>query len=721
MRCLPGKFKGCFSGDRNRWLVSLPLLGLVVVLSSSTSLLLAKDKKNKHSNLSQMQESKRAVHALNRLSFGPQPGEVQRVQQIGVDKWIEQQLHPEKIDDSALEARLAPLRTLKMDTRAMVENFPPPQVLKAVAEGRMSMPSDPMKRAIYTAGIEQYKAKQERKQEIGKNATTDMNQGDSGAAPAKKNGDPADPSMDPNEDRRQARMELGSKIDELVGLSPDQRLKLIVEMSPQERRRITAALKPEEREMILNQFTPQQRETVVAMINPQQVVAGELQQGKMLRAIYSQRQLEEVMTDFWFNHFNVFIGKGPDRYMITAYERDVIRPRVFGKFKDLLMATAESPAMLFYLDNALSVGPNSDFAKYGGGGGRQMRKEKRESLFGGLGRGRNRGGFPSGRRPNIPGQNPQRPQQNQQAKNRRGLNENYARELMELHTLGVNGGYTQKDVTEVARVFTGWTIREPRRGGGFEFNERMHEPGSKMVLGKKIKEGGESEGKKVLELLARHPSTARFISSKLAQRFVSDTPPRTLIDRMAETYQRSDGEIREVLRTMFKSPEFWAPESYRAKVKTPLEFVVSAARASGAEVSNAQPLMQNLQRMGMPLYGAQPPAGYSMRSDAWVNSAALLSRMNFALALGAGRLPGVSVEPRRLLGRETMPSVPDQALAMLENALLAGDVSKQTHDTIRKQLGDVNVTGRLLDDAARSPNTGVIAGLILGSPEFQRR
>jgi len=435
---------------------------------------------------------------------------------------------------------------------------------------------------------------------------------------------------------------------------------------------------------------PEQRETIEAIVQPQAVVGGELSQAKLLRAIYSERQLDEVMTDFWFNHFNVFIGKGPDRYMINAYEREVIRPHALGKFKDILAATAKSPAMLFYLDNWQSVGPNSDLALYG-----PQRRQGRRGRF---------------VRP--------RPQQ---GKNRpSGLNENYAREIMELHTLGVDGGYTQKDVTELAKVLTGWSIEQPQLGGGFRFNERAHEPGAKYVLGRKIGEHGEKEGEEMLDILAHHPSTAKFISRKVAMRFVSDNPPVSLVDRMADTFLKRDGDIREVLRTMFHSPEFWAVEAYRAKMKTPFEFVASAARVSGADVQNALPLVATLNRMGMPLYAMQPPTGYSMKAEAWVNSSALLNRMNFALQLGSGKLPGTSLDPQALI-HGPAPADSGAALAALEQSILAGDVSPQTHAVMQKQLNDPQISQRKLDDTEKKPNYGAIAGLIMGSPEFQRR
>jgi len=313
---------------------------------------------------------------------------------------------------------------------------------------------------------------------------------------------------------------------------------------------------------------------------------------------------------------------------------------------------------------------------------------------------------------------PQNPDAPNAQRQKRGLNENYGRELMELHTLGVNGGYTQKDVTEVARVFTGWTLKQPKQGGGFTFEERMHEPGDKIVLGHRIKSNGEKEGREVLQLLARHPSTAKFICGKLATRFVSDNPSPALVDRMAQTFLKKKGDISEVLKTLFHSPEFWAPDAYRAKVKTPLEFIVSAVRANGANVTDAMPLARQLQNMGMPLYDMQPPTGYPMKAGAWVNSSALLGRMNFALTLTSGKLKGVRADADRM---GNLPSDPQAALATLENTLLEGDVSQQTHVTIANKLQDPQISGRKLDDPMRPPNVSAIEGLLLGSPEFQRR
>ena len=667
---------GTTSRGRN-WLA----LGAVVALAALGTQLAPAKKKDKSADA--MAEQKRAVHALNRLAFGPRPGDVERVSQMGVDKWIERQLHPEKIDDSVLEARLASFRTLKMDTREIVENFPPNQVIKRVAEGKMGLPHDPAKRAVYEAQLQRYENKQERKEEAGRGGSADSASGSTSNEAGKLSDEEAR--------RREDRLYGELKAQELLDLPPDQRMKEILKMSPEDQRALAMSAKGPKADALMEGMSPQQKETLMALNSPERVVASELMQAKLLRAIYSERQLEEVMTDFWFNHFNVFINKGADRYLLTSYERDVIRPHAMGKFEDLLVATAKSPAMLFYLDNWLSVGPNSEVA---------------------LGIPPHRPGGPRyGRFP------PTRPQR-EKKKISSGLNENYGRELMELHTLSVNGGYTQRDVTEVAKVFTGWTLEQPKKGGGFHFEPLMHEPGEKIVLGHKIKPNGEQEGIEVLHTLAHNPKTAHFISQKLAMRFVSDDPPPTLVERMTQTFLKKKGDIREVLETMFRSPEFWAPEAYRAKVKTPLEFVVSAVRATGADVSDARVLVGTLNNMGMMPYGMQPPTGYSMKADTWVNSSALLGRMNFGLGLAAGRLRGVSVDPAQLAGDA---SDAQGALTALEKSLLAGDVSPQTHDTISKELDDPKITQRKLDDAKRPPNVAAIAGLILGSPEFQRR
>jgi uncharacterized protein (DUF1800 family) len=696
----------------------LILLGLIALISAAV--LLAADKKSKskatNSNSSAtvapMDDDKRIVHALNRFTFGVRPGDVERVRAIGLDKWFDEQLHPEKIEDGAVEARLAPFRTLKMSTKEMVENFPPPQVLKAIENGRMSMPHDPGKKAVYESRMAAYQQRQQNKDEkaAAVNATAsstavqpseDMQPGAEAKTVSNSNGGsttspsatkdaPLTAEQSRQQKQREEAMYADLDTDRLLQMQPDERYKAILKMSAEERLDLAKTYKGPRAMQLVDDMKPEQRETIEAIVQPQAVVGGEISQAKLLRAIYSNRQLDEVMTDFWFNHFNVFIGKGPDRYMINAYEREVIRPHALGKFKDILAATAKSPAMLFYLDNWQSVGPNSELALYG--------PQRRV-----------------GRRGRLPRPRPQ------QGKNRpSGLNENYAREIMELHTLGVDGGYTQKDVTELAKVLTGWSIEQPQLGGGFRFNERAHEPGAKYILGRKVSEHGEKEGEEMLDILAHHPSTAKFISRKLAMRFVSDNPPQSLVDRMAKTFLQKDGDVREVLRTMFHSPEFWVADAYRAKMKTPFEFVASAARVSGADIQNALPLVATLNRMGMPLYAMQPPTGYSMKAEAWVNSSALLNRMNFALQLASGKLPGTSLDPQRLIPGPA-PADPAAALAALEHSILAGDVSPQTHAVMQKQLNDPQISQRRLDDTNKKPNYGAIAGLIMGSPEFQRR
>jgi len=754
---------------------SLVLFLLCLSLAIAAPQLLAK-KKDKSADAGST-EQKRAVQALNRLTFGPRPGDVQQVMAMGVDRWIDLQLHPEKIPDSAVEARLAPFRTLHMSSREIVEEFPDNQMIKQVMDGKKAMPSDPARRAVFEVQIARLQDKQQaKKQEAAAPAPApagpaandtaktaeelsaaaaataepaepaDGNSMSNAASPASandmsaSNGAPANEmSMAPAPDAKPAptndaearrredrlhedRLSADLKMQSLIDLPPDQRYKKVMAMSTADQLAFSETLRGKG-ENFLDGMEPRQKETLMAMNNPQAVVLSELVQAKLLRAIYSDRQLEQVMTDFWFNHFNVFVGKGPEREFLTNYEQEVIRPRALGKFEDLLVATAKSPAMLFYLDNWMSEGPNSPQAL-----GIPAHPGRQHGPYG-----------PYGQR--------RFPPPNQKRKQASGLNENYGRELLELHTLSVNGGYSQRDVTEVAKVFTGWTIEKPYQGFGFKYDPRMHEPGPKFVLGKKIKPNGEDEGREVLHMLATSPQTAHFISLKLAQRFVSDDPPAALVDRMAKTFEKKKGDIREVLITLFHSPEFWSDSAYRAKVKTPLEFVASAVRATGASVDDAFPLAQRIGNMGMPLYSAQPPTGYSMKADTWVSSSALLNRMNFALGLTSGKVRGVKVDAVQLAGGPPAPPDASTVLSALEANLLAGDVSKQTHDSIIAQIEapaknaaaneqnqsqnqnqnqnkdqlDKKVSQRKPADAPRPPDASAIAGLLLGSPEFQKR
>jgi uncharacterized protein (DUF1800 family) len=394
------------------------------------------------------------------------------------------------------------------------------------------------------------------------------------------------------------------------------------------------------------------------------VVPQDLMEAKIYRAIYSTHQLEEQMVDFWYNHFNVFLDKGADRVLAPAYERDAIRPHVFGKFRDLLQATATSPAMLFYLDNWQSVAPDTSARRF------------------------------FAKRPS------------------RGLNENYARELMELHTLGVDGGYTQKDIIEVARCFTGWTIQQPNLGGGFFYNDIVHDQGEKIVLGVKIPaRGGKTDGEKVLDILARHPSTARFISKKLAQKFVADDPPPALIDRMAKTFRDTDGDIRAVLTTMINSPEFFSEGAFRAKIKTPFELVVSAVRATGADVDWAMPLANQIAQLGQPLYRKLEPTGYPSANSEWVNSAALLGRMNFAIALASGRTGGVHLDAAKF----------SRDPAEAARQLLFREATPQTLASIQKALANPPDPLPFSRNGRPQSPPLTVSGLVLGSPEFQRR
>jgi len=481
---------------------------------------------------------------------------------------------------------------------------------------------------------------------------------------------------------------------------------------------------------------------------------------RILRAVYSERQLQEVMVDFWTNHFNVFAGKGADRWLLISYDRDTIRPHTMGKFSELLRATAESPAMLFYLDNFQSVDPNAQPQQLRPGGGRPLAQLLRMS--------------------NNP--QDQRPQQQQQ---RRGINENYARELMELHTLGVDGGYTQKDVQEVARCFTGWTIIAPRgagaaaqavmngpaadmlrrKAGSFIFRPGVHDNGEKIVLGHKIPAGGGvKDGLMVLDILAHHPATAKFIATKLVRHFVSDNPPASLVDQVAETFLKTDGDIREMLRTIFVSPEFNSPEAYRAKIKRPFELAVSAARTLGADTNGGPQFHQWIARMGQPLYGYQTPNGYSDSAEDWVNTGALLERMNFALALVSNRIPGTRVNLANLVGEMSNGGLVDKEklLDRFVTLIVGGDLSARTRETLLKQLsdqvtlpqmpaaqtaaakapenpfevgfqrGNLNLSGGPQQQQRQQHLAGMnpasidnpvikLAGLILGSPEFQRQ
>src|SRR6202171_2297151 len=607
------------------------LLALPVV--SSTPDRKASDDAKREARLfnKKLNKDQQILHALDRLSFGPRPGDLEKVRSLGLKKWVDLQLHPDGIKETpALESRIAPLESLRMSPQETVQHYPPPQMIKAIADGRQPMPDDPLLRASVERLITRYKVN---KGQGNANGKADDN---AELEPAKS----LDEVLTPAEGKTLRPGTLPQKRDLLASMPADKLEDVVVALPRPLRQQLMVAAPPEVRRKLL------------LMNAPQQVVAYDLLEAKLLRAVYSNRQLAEELGDFWFNHFNVYYDKGSDRFLIPTYEREAIRPNVLGHFRDLLETTAKSPAMLYYLDNFQSVRPDID-AK------------------------------------------------NKNVKRKRGLNENYARELMELHTLGVDGGYTQKDIIEVARCFTGWTIAEARKGGNFFFNDKAHDKGEKLVLGHVIPAGGGMEdGEKVLDILTHHPSTARFISKQLAQRFVADNPPPALVDRMAKAFLKSNGDIREVMKTMLDSKEFWSEGAYRAKVKTPFEMVASSVRALDGEVDDAFALANQVGQLGEPLYRKQEPTGYSNLNAEWVNSAALLGRMNFALALAQNRVPGVKVDASKL------PASPIE----IARKLMSSDVSPQTRASIEAALKE-----------QKDKTPAFLAGLVIGSPDFQRR
>jgi uncharacterized protein (DUF1800 family) len=480
------------------------------------------------------------LHVLNRLTLGPKPGDVERVQQMGVERYIQQQLEPNSIPEPTnLRAQLQSLKTLSMSPMELAQEFGRP---KQQADTKTTM-----------------------------------------------------------EERKAYREKLRQVTEEAV-------------------------------------------------------------QARLLRATASPRQLEEVMVDFWFNHFNVFANKGQGRLWVGAYEQQAIRPHVFGRFRDLLGATAHHPAMLFYLDNWQNTDPNSPGA---------------------------RGRF-------------------------KGLNENYARELMELHTLGVNGGYTQKDVVTLAKILTGWTIQQRPNANnpspqGFRFDAKRHDSSPKVFLGKPIQGKGEAEGEEALDLLAASPATARHISFRLAQYFVADKPPDVLVNRLAQNYLSTGGNIKDLLRTLLSSSEFQDPKFYQVKFKTPYQYVLSAVRATGVEVRNARPIYTALQQLGMPLYGCQSPDGYKNTKEAWLNPDAMTRRLSFATALASGRIP-LSAVPTESLGNRTAQQ------DRVQGSMMAASLNPIQ---LTQTLGS-GFSLKTQQAIANNP-PALQSALLLGSPEFMHR
>ena len=603
------------------------------------------------SDVRELPADQQIIQALNRLTFGPKPGDVQKVRSIGLDNWIDQQLRPEKINDSGIDQFIARYPAINQDQSDL---------------------------------LAQYAQQQREKREVKRER--------------------ADTSR--------------------VMTSADS---MALRQQVQQRGNLT-----------------------------RQVVT-QLQSSRVARAVASERQLQEVMTDFWENHFNIYAQKGgPESYYLTDFDQNVIRPRALGKFRDLLEAVAQSPAMLFYLDNARSMADSTrpTLNAQRGLGAMRVRPMRRGGLGGIMGAMRGAE------------QMQRQQQQQQQQRQRQGLNENYGRELLELHTLGVDGGYTQQDVINVARAFTGWTIKPPPQGGGFIFRPQVHDAGEKLVLGHKLAGGrGMEDAEDVLDILARSPATARFISFKLARRFVSDSPSKALVDHAAQVYLKTDGDIREVVRSIITSPEFFSQRAFRSKVKSPFEVVVSAMRALNAAPDSTPRSAQVIAFLGQPIFGHQAPNGWPETGEAWMNTGAILNRINFGMAVAAGRLPGADIRAIPML--DTLRSAPrDKQVDAVVATILNGMVSPDTravlvsgeHPLLANGAGgnaiqdmsppdsDAAMSGQEMAGGAAArvrPNqnggarraalqgrgfanlpqlTGLpqIVGLALGSPEFQR-
>jgi len=638
------------------------------------------------------------LHLLNRFTFGPTPEDIAAVKSLGphaIDLWFNRQLHPENLPDPVLSARLREYPAMQSPVDDLIQRFPSNAEIRQAANGKRPVPTNANLAAIYRRHVGLFEEKQAEKAK-GKSSEATPAMGAAPAMAGTANGTVAvAESVVAADSSRPAYTDL--EIKTVLGLPAAERVQRIMAMQPAEYERFHAGLKGPQKLQLTADLDAPQRELLADYDNPTRAVVEELQDQRLMRDIYSTHQLEEMMTTFWLNHFNVYLHKNDETpYYLVSYERDVIRPRALGNFESLLVATAQSSAMQLYLDNSSSTGPDSEVAL-----------KKRAAK---------------------PGKGP---------KPAPGLNENYGRELMELHTLGVNGGYTQKDVTEVARIFTGWTVDKPQQGGGVIFDATRHEPGTKIVMGRKFKEDGQEEGLALLHMLATSPATARFISQELAVEFVSDAPPSALVNRMAAAFLKTNGDISTVLRTMLHSPEFWAPAAYQAKVKTPLEYVVSAARSTGAEIDDPRPLVNALNEMGMPLYACVPPTGYSAKAEEWVSTGALVMRMNFALSLAANHYGGIK-------STWSTAAAPEQAEQVLEAKLLPGGVSEKTRTTVLEQAQAPSQAvdrSKLLFDlyppepqpistkqtdskaqmAALERQDAQIAGLLLGSPEFQRR
>ena len=668
--------------------------------------------------LTPLDPQQRAIQMLNRFTFGPRPGDIDAVKRIGADAWFEQQLNPQSIPDPVADKRLADFPSLFLAPNDLLEQYPSSRIIAHISEGKRPYPGDPILAAAYQVLVFKYNRFMAEQK-------------------AKQSGTPMSEMTDDQKKAQRQQQQQRAQVLALQVLSypKDQRMQAIVKM-PVEDRAVLAEFVPDpQKSPLMNDFNTAQKELFTMMGGGQDavhIIDTQLQQAKVLRAVLSERQLLEVMTDFWYNHFNVDIRKEADQWYVPTYERDAIRAHALGKFSDLLMATAQHPAMLFYLDNWSSIGPDSQVG---------VKPDKKQL--------------------------------------ERGLNENYGREVMELHTVGVDGGYTQADVTNLSKILTGWTIDDPQQGGGFVFDPRKHEPGVVKWFGQTIPDTGFAGGQQALLWLAAQPQTAHFISYKLAQRFVADEPPPALVDRMAKTYLATSGDIKEILRSMVHSPEFNAEKYYRNQVKTPFEFVVSVLRATNTNPTNPGILTQVIARMGEPLYQMQPPTGYATTADHWMNSSAIIDRLNFSIQFANSKVGGIKFDAPHFLAAGLLarpglsapshgeghaqtiavtaagtPSGQDEALSVMEQMLIDSQVSAKTNSVIRRELsgaaGDAMASGSAADSSGASmgntapPNPvqpvstqmspapsqsiadadpaqtlDTMAALILGSPEFQ--
>ncbi|HVF61581.1 MAG TPA: DUF1800 domain-containing protein [Thermoanaerobaculia bacterium] len=605
-------------------------------------------------------EREAAAHLLDRFAFGARPGEVEKVVAMGLDRWLERQLAAD-LPDHDLDRRLARLDALEMSAAEMARQFPrPPRLL---AEARR-------------AGVVEGRGERARDEEMSA-AGEEM------------------------QDTGEAMQETGEPVRDPA--------------------------RAETRRAVMRWAREQG-------YRPERELLGQLMAQKLYRAVYAENQLAEVLVDFWFNHFNVSLTDNRTRTYLLAYERDAIRPHVLGKFRTMLGATAQHPAMLVYLDNAQSSAAEGTVTLAPGmterrRGGRRRPPEVRGGADGAVPELPEMQGATGAAREPEAAAAPASPERRRRP---RGLNENYARELLELHTLGVDGGYTQQDVVEVARAFTGWTLMPPggrRRAaqaaparaermaamgyesnGAFLFRADLHDAGAKTVLGQRFQAGrGVEEGRQVLDLLAKHPATARHLARKLAVRFVGDEPPAALVERLAAVYTQTNGDLRRVVRAVAESPDFWAKEARGAKIKSPFELAVSAVRALGAEVADPRGLLQWTAQMGQRLYAYSAPTGFPDRADAWVNTGSLLNRMNFGLQLASGGVRGVRFDLAALAGGRE-PATREEAVALYAPLLLPGRALDGVIATLKPTADDPELAARV-----------EAVGVILGSPEFQRR